>query len=66
MTPDEISRLAVTATLCAFVLSVTVAMLVGLFDMRVDNAEIFKMITPPFSMAMGAFIGYLAGKDKRP
>lgn len=62
MTPEELARLLVISTLCAVVIAVTLAMLVGLFDPAVDNKEIFKLLTPPFSMIIGGFIGYLAGK----
>ena len=44
------------------VLMTTVAVaLVGLFDERVDNAEVFKLINPSFNMIVGAFVGTIAG-----
>lgn len=64
MSYEGIARLLVVVTLCAFVISVTAAMIVGLFDPAVDNREIFKLLTPPFSMIIGAFVGYLAGKNE--
>ncbi len=33
----------------------------GLFDEKVDNAEIFKLISPAFQTIIGGFIGLLAG-----
>ncbi|CAB4121746.1 hypothetical protein UFOVP20_1 [uncultured Caudovirales phage] len=54
------------ALMCAMSLaSVMVLMvavgLVGLFDPRVDNNEIFKMITPAFNTIVGAMVGVIAG-----
>jgi len=46
----------------AFVLVATcVASLVGLFDTKVDNAELFKMLQPSFNTIVGAFVGTIAG-----
>ena len=46
----------------AIVLMSTVSVvLVGLFDERVDNAEVFKLINPAFNMIVGAFVGTIAG-----
>lgn len=54
------------ALMCAMSLaSVMVLMvavgLVGLFDPRVDNNDIFKMITPAFNTIVGAMVGVIAG-----
>ena len=54
------------AMLCAIslatVMVVTVGVgLIGLFDPRVDNNEIFKMITPAFNTIVGAMVGVIAG-----
>ncbi len=54
------------ALMCAIslatVMVVTVAVgLIGLFDPRVDNNEIFKMITPAFNTIVGAMVGVIAG-----
>jgi hypothetical protein len=35
--------------------------MMGLFDEKVDNAEIFKLISPAFQTVVGGFIGLLAG-----
>ena len=67
MTTEDIIKLIVTATLCLVVLAVTFVLLAGLYDSRIENAEIFKMLAPPFSMIVGAFVGYMAGKrDSKP
>ena len=36
-------------------------LMAGLFDEKVDNAEIFKLISPAFQTIVGGFIGLLAG-----
>lgn len=52
--------LMVAATLCV-VISMVVTLMGGLFDPIVDNAEIFKLISPAFQTIIGGFIGLLAG-----
>ena len=42
-------------------LSTVVVVLIGLFDEKVDNHEIFKLINPAFNMIVGAFVGTIAG-----
>ena len=56
----------VIAMVCAIslasVMVVTVLVgLVGLFDSRVDNNDVFKMITPAFNTIVGAMVGVIAG-----
>jgi uncharacterized membrane protein len=51
----------VTMTLCIVVLSMVMTLMVGLFDTKVDNNEIFKLIGPAFQTIVGGFIGLLAG-----
>ena len=51
----------VTMTLCIVVLSMVMTLMVGLFDEKVDNGEIFKLIAPAFQTIIGGFIGLLAG-----
>jgi undecaprenyl pyrophosphate phosphatase UppP len=51
----------VTITLCVVVLSMVMTLMVGLFDEKVDNGEIFKLIGPAFQTIVGGFIGLLAG-----
>jgi len=36
-------------------------LMIGLFDEKVDNSEIFKLISPAFQTIVGGFIGLLAG-----
>ena len=53
--------LMVSATLCLSVLSMVSAFVLGLWAKEVDNAEIFKLISPAFQTIIGGFIGLLAG-----
>ena len=53
--------LMVSLTLCIVVMGMVGVMLMGLFDEKVDNAEIFKLISPAFQTIVGGFIGLLAG-----
>lgn len=49
-------------TLCVVILSMTAALLGGLFvpNSVVDNKDIFPIIAPAFSTIIGGFIGWLA------
>ena len=53
--------LLVVVTLAVVVMSVVGVMLVALFDERINNDEIFKLIGPAFNMIVGAFVGLLGG-----
>jgi Na+/H+-translocating membrane pyrophosphatase len=53
--------LMVSTTLCISVLAMVTAFLLGLWAKEVDNAEIFKMISPAFSTLIGGMIGFLSG-----
>jgi hypothetical protein len=53
--------LMVSATLCISVLGMVGAFLIGLWSKEVDNAEIFKLLSPAFQTIIGGFIGLLAG-----
>jgi uncharacterized membrane protein YjjP (DUF1212 family) len=53
--------MVVVVTLAIVVASVVFVMLVALFDDRVNNDEIFKIIGPAFNMIVGAFVGLLGG-----
>lgn len=53
--------LMVSITLCISVLAMVFAFLLGLWAKEVDNAEIFKMISPAFSTLIGGMIGFLSG-----
>ena len=53
--------LMVSLTLCVVVVSMVGVLMIGLFDEKVDNNEIFKLISPAFQTIVGGFIGLLAG-----
>ena len=53
--------LMVSATLCVSVVVMVVALVAGLWFNNIDNAEIFKLISPAFQTIIGVFIGLLAG-----
>jgi hypothetical protein len=64
--------LMVSTTLCISVLAMVTSFMLGLWAKEVDNAEIFKMISPAFSTLIGGMIGFLSGiklmqnEDKKP
>ena len=51
----------VSFTLCIVIMSMVFVLMAGLFDEKVDNGEIFKLISPAFQTIVGGFIGLLAG-----
>jgi hypothetical protein len=51
----------VSFTLCVVIISMVGVLMMGLFDEKVDNGEIFKLISPAFQTIVGGFIGLLAG-----
>lgn len=53
--------LMVSTTLCISVLAMVISFILGLWAKEVDNAEIFKMISPAFSTLIGGMIGFLSG-----
>jgi hypothetical protein len=53
--------LMVSFTLCVVIIGMVGVLMSGLFDEKVDNAEIFKLISPAFQTIVGGFIGLLAG-----
>jgi uncharacterized membrane protein len=53
--------LMVSATLCLVIFAMVATLMIGLFDQRIDNSEIFKLISPAFQTVVGGFIGLLAG-----
>jgi undecaprenyl pyrophosphate phosphatase UppP len=53
--------LMVSMTLCLVVVAMVMTLMMGLFDQRVDNTEVFKLISPAFQTVVGGFIGLLAG-----
>lgn len=56
----EVTRVAIY-TLAFMLVSMTVVMLVGLFDEKVDNTKIFEVFVPAFQMIIGSFVGFLGG-----
>lgn len=48
-------------TLSVVIISVAIVMLVGLFEDKIDNSQIFEMIGPAFNTIVGAFVGLLGG-----
>jgi len=53
--------LMVSMTLCIVVFGMVAVLMIGLFDDKIDNSEIFKLISPAFQTIVGGFIGLLAG-----
>ena len=53
--------LMVSFTLCVVIIGMVAVLMAGLFDEKVDNTEIFKLISPAFQTIVGGFIGLLAG-----
>ena len=53
--------LMVSTTLCLVIFAMVVTLMTGLFNEKVDNSEIFKLIAPAFQTVVGGFIGLLAG-----
>jgi hypothetical protein len=53
--------LVTISTLSVVILSVAAVMLAGLFNEKVDNAQIFEMLGPAFNTIVGAFVGLLGG-----
>jgi cation transporter-like permease len=51
----------VSITLCACLVAMVVALLIGLWSKEVDNAEIFKMLSPALMTILGAAVGVMAG-----
>jgi hypothetical protein len=56
-----IVTILVAVTLCLCLLAMVGALLMGLYDTRVDNLEIFKMLSPALMTILGASVGVLAG-----
>jgi hypothetical protein len=65
----DLIYLIVVSTLAVVILGVVSSLMLGLFDDRVDNKEIFALIGPSFNTIIGCFVGLIAGKmlaDKPP
>ena len=48
-------------SLAIVLVATCMASLIGLFDTKVDNNELFKMLQPSFNTIVGAFVGTIAG-----
>ena len=48
-------------SLAIVLVATCMASLIGLFDTKVDNKELFKMLQPSFNTIVGAFVGTIAG-----
>lgn len=57
----SVVTIMVTFTLCIVVIAMVGTLMFALFNQQVDNAEIFKLISPAFQTIIGGFIGLLAG-----
>lgn len=51
----------VIGTLASNLLITNAIMLAGLFDTRVNNADVFKIIGPSYQQITGAFTGFFGG-----
>ena len=52
----------VMGTLSLTMTAVILVFLAGLFDSKVNNDEIFKILGPAFQTIVGAFVGVLGGR----
>lgn len=59
-TPKLVVYVVVIA-LAAVLVPMNVVLLLGLFDPKVDNAEVFKIVGPAYQTVVGAFVGILSG-----
>ena len=51
----------VSFTLCVVIGGMVFALCFGLFDHKVNNEDIFKLLRPAFQTIIGGFIGLLEG-----
>ena len=60
---DLSKKVTLTAcyTLAIILISMVIAMLVGLFDAQVDNNKVFEIVGPAFQTIVGGFIGLITG-----
>jgi hypothetical protein len=56
-----IVTILVAVTLCICLLAIVGALLAGLWSKDVENAEVFKMLSPALMTILGASVGVLAG-----
>ena len=59
---NTIILMVVISTLSLTMTSVIFVFLAGLFDSKVNNDEIFKILGPAFQTIVGAFVGVLGGR----
>ena len=59
---NTIILMIVMGTLSLTMTAVIFVFLAGLFDSKVDNTEIFKILGPAFQTIVGAFVGVLGGR----
>lgn len=59
---NTIILMVVICTLSLTMTSVIFVFLAGLFDSKVNNDEIFKILGPAFQTIVGAFVGVLGGR----
>lgn len=56
-----IVTILIAITLCICLLAIVAALLMGLYDKRVENEEVFKLLSPALMTIIGAAVGVLAG-----
>jgi uncharacterized membrane protein len=59
---NTIILMIVMGTLSLTMTAVIFVFLAGLFDSKVNNEEIFKILGPAFQTIVGAFVGVLGGR----
>lgn len=59
---DDLTKRVIVFTFCGVMAAVFGTLLLGLFDTKVDNAEIFKMMTHAFDMVLVSLTSYLGGR----
>jgi hypothetical protein len=59
---NTVILLIVMGTLSLTMTAVIFVFLAGLFDSKVDNTEVFKILGPAFQTIVGAFVGVLGGR----
>jgi uncharacterized membrane protein len=59
---NTIILMIVMGTLSLTMTAVIFVFLAGLFDSKVNNDEIFKILGPAFQTIVGAFVGVLGGR----
>lgn len=62
MTSDKHATIVVAA-LASIMVAVVIVLLVGLFSPIVDNDRVFTIIGPAFQTVVGAFVGFVSGKN---